>query len=252
MRPMHLEFSLTVLVLALTVAPVSGQTVLYVDDDAPPGGSGTSWATAFDSLQDALAAAVPGDEIRVAQGTYRPDYGAAQAPPNRTATFQLLSGVAIRGAYAGLGAPDPDARDLIAYESILSGDLLGDDLTDGDMRDNSFSVVTCTGADATAVIDGCVIERGYSNAAASEFAEGAGLRNNGGSPTIIDCTFRHNRASYGGGMYTNVDGSPTLIHCAFVANQATYGAGLYGTGATVLGCRFIDNGSSYYGGGIYV
>ncbi|MEE9129337.1 MAG: hypothetical protein V3T84_04915 [Phycisphaerales bacterium] len=31
-----------------------GGGVLYVDDDAPPGGDGTSWNTAYRFLQDAM------------------------------------------------------------------------------------------------------------------------------------------------------------------------------------------------------
>ncbi|MHC5115282.1 MAG: hypothetical protein ACYTGP_12740, partial [Planctomycetota bacterium] len=52
-------------------------SVLRVDDDAPPGGDGQSWATAYRFLQDALAeAGAKGSDvtaIRVAQGLYLPD-----------------------------------------------------------------------------------------------------------------------------------------------------------------------------------
>ena len=44
-----------------------------VDDDAPPGGNGVGWATAYNDLQTALdAASTTGamTEIRVAAGTY--------------------------------------------------------------------------------------------------------------------------------------------------------------------------------------
>ena len=43
--------------------------VIYVDDDAPLGGDGTTWSTAYRYLQDALATADPGTEIHVAAGT---------------------------------------------------------------------------------------------------------------------------------------------------------------------------------------
>ncbi len=61
----------------------------------------------------------------------------------RSATFQLISGVELQGGYAGPGAPDPDARDVGLYESILSGDLSGNDAADFVNNDeNSYNVVT--------------------------------------------------------------------------------------------------------------
>ncbi|MHC4696395.1 MAG: hypothetical protein ACYTFA_06610 [Planctomycetota bacterium] len=100
--------------------------VLYVDDDAPAGGDGLDWGTALYNLQEALALAdCTVTEIRVAQGTYVPDTSGLWDP--REATFQLISGVAIYGGYAGCGAVDPDEREITVYETTLSGDLNGDD-----------------------------------------------------------------------------------------------------------------------------
>lgn len=59
--------------LFAVVSTSSRADTVYVDDDAPLGGDGTSWASAFLYLQDALAIAAPGDEIRVARGNYKPD-----------------------------------------------------------------------------------------------------------------------------------------------------------------------------------
>ena len=88
---------------------VTVEDVIYVDDDASLGGNRQTWATAYKYLQDALGAAVSGDEIRAAQGIYKPDEDSAH--PNgtgsRMATFQLKNGVAIKGGYAGVGEPYP-------------------------------------------------------------------------------------------------------------------------------------------------
>ena len=102
---------------------VYGKTI-YVYAEATRANDGSSWPNAYWCLQDALAAARSGDEIRVAQGIYKPDQQAVGkrrlgpqivASGDRTASFELRSGVAIRGGYAGFGEPDPDARDIRLY-----------------------------------------------------------------------------------------------------------------------------------------
>jgi ribosomal protein L24 len=84
------------------VMPLSGTTIWYVDNDAPDTGTGKSWNDAFKYLEDALndTQIQSGDEIRVAQGTYKPDEG--DTPLDRTATFQLINGVSVMGGYAGI------------------------------------------------------------------------------------------------------------------------------------------------------
>lgn len=67
---------IVVSVLGFASSP-AGAGILYVDDDAPPGGDGLSWNTALASLHDALVLASDRgngiDEIRVAQGLYLPE-----------------------------------------------------------------------------------------------------------------------------------------------------------------------------------
>ena len=86
--------------LIIVSGAANAQTVLYVDDSATGANNGSSWCNAFITLQPAINAAMPGNEIHVAQGTYMP---AAVGGP-RTATFSLKNGVAIQGGYAGCGA----------------------------------------------------------------------------------------------------------------------------------------------------
>ncbi|UCG47341.1 MAG: hypothetical protein JSU94_17840, partial [Phycisphaerales bacterium] len=107
--------------LVVEATVVHPMITYYVDADAPGDNDGSSWANAFTNLQDALAAASCGDRICVARGLYTPDRGAAVVPGDRNATFQLKNGISILGGYAGFGEPDPNARDIREFETILSG-----------------------------------------------------------------------------------------------------------------------------------
>ena len=51
----RLNTALVSALLLLLSGRVVADSVLYVDDDAPPGGNGTNWESAYRFLQDALA-----------------------------------------------------------------------------------------------------------------------------------------------------------------------------------------------------
>ncbi len=106
-------------------------TTWYVDDSAPGGGGGQSWATAFNTLTRALTFATQGDLIVVAEGTYTPfDTG------QRTDSFSVPIGVTIEGGY--LGTELPGAPQGSAQNTILSGDILGTP----SISDDVYHVVT--------------------------------------------------------------------------------------------------------------
>jgi hypothetical protein len=228
--------------------------ILYVDQSASGDQHGASWQRGFHSLQAALAVATPGSEIRVAQGIYRPDEDTASplGTGDRGATFQLKIGVTIKGGYAGADAPDPDARDTGQYPTVLTGDLEDDDGPDfSRCEENSYHVVTADGTDATAVLDGFTITGGYANGLEGD-ADGAGVYNNDGCATLIDCTFRANQAvNNGGGMYNQ--GNVTLRGCAFWGNGAMFGGGLYNrnSGPRLINCAYGGNTALVDGAGVY-
>ncbi|MHC4440489.1 MAG: alpha-L-fucosidase [Planctomycetota bacterium] len=123
---------------------------LYVDGDALGDNDGSSWPDAYNCLQGALAAAQYGDQIRVAQGVYQPDRrfvvgrrAQIMATGDRTDTFQLINDVTLIGGFAGIEGADPNERNLQVFETILSGDLNGDDGPDFTSNsENSYHVVT--------------------------------------------------------------------------------------------------------------
>ena len=192
------------LILGGAVTAATG-SVVHVDDDAPAGGDGSSWSGAYRFLQDALASAAgTPTEIRVAQGTYAPDRSEASpgGTGDRDATFQLLSGVEILGGFAGLGSPDPDARDVTGFPTVLSGDLNGDDGPPGSFvnnAENSRNVVTGDGTDLSAVLEGVTVTGGNADGPNNQndptmyhLARGGGIWNATGSPTVRDCTIEYN------------------------------------------------------------
>ena len=229
---------------------VLGQTVYYVDTDAPgPIHNGTSWAEAYSDLQDALAVVVPPAEIRVAQGTYRPDRGTG----DREATFQLISGVVLSGGYAGSGEPDPDARKVHTYETTLNGDLGGDDGPGFINNDeNSYHVVTGSGVDADAVIDGFTITAGNANGPLP-LDNGGGMYIESGTPTVSDCYFVANVASRGGAIH-HFEGGAALIDCYLGGNAAGLWGGAidnFSAEPTLVNCVLVGNTTAGEGGAIH-
>jgi predicted outer membrane repeat protein len=141
--------------------------------------------------------------------------------------------VAIKGGYAGFGGADPNARDIKLYETILSGDIFGNDREVNDPRDllndpcradNNYHVVTGSGTDETAILDGFTITGGNANRSREYFRadRGGGMFNDDGSPNVTNCTFRDNAAKYYGGGMCNNEGNPTLTNCTF-SDNSTFG-----------------------------
>ena len=239
--------------------------IIYVDANAPGANNGSSWANAYNFLQDALTDANSSPkpvQICVAEGIYTPDSNSAE--PNgtgdREATFHLINGVTIKGGYAGFSEQDPNARDIEVFETILSGDLNSDDVEFDDPLDleyascrneNSYHVVIGSGTDATAVLDGFTITAGNANAGSWTNKCGSGMYNNVGSPTVINCTFSWNGGnfdSYAGGMANLNNSNPILVNCTFSHNAASWpGGGGMGndneSSPTLTNCLFIGNKS---------
>jgi predicted outer membrane repeat protein len=264
-------------------------TVLYVDDSAVGVNNGANWGDAFPKLQDALTIAAPGQEIRVAQGTYRP------ADPNglRESSFILKDGVVVRGGFAGYGSDNPDDHDIERYDTILSGDLLSNDTPLKDVqnpyddpmrRDNSYHVLAAQWLTGRVILEGLIVTSGYSIDAGSYGTGGAGLRAGAGDQVqpgvimIAQCRFIGNVAYDGGAVEASVTqlniarsmftgnfaqrlggaislwfNSAEVENSIFTDNVADDGGGIHGFNhrLSLRQCVFVDNIGGFGGGAIH-
>ncbi len=188
---------LPALVVAAIGATARSQTIHFVDDDAPPGGDGLSWATAHDTLPPALTAAQPGDQLWVAAGTY-------------AGNFTLALEVEMYGGFAG-NETELAQRDWTINETIL------------DANDAGTVVTAPPGATETTRIDGFTITNGNET-------NGGGMSASDSSPTIANNNFTNSFAvQRGGGLY--LSGSAAIIEGnTFSGNHAVDvggGGGVY-------------------------
>ncbi len=262
MRPIHhaITRALSVAALAATLPAAANAAVIRVNVNAAPGGDGASWASALNSLQTALALAQPGDEIRVAQGTYRP------GPPGspRNTSFNLRDGVRLKGGYLAIDTAQ-DIRNIASFPTILSGDLNGDDGPNFTNRaDNSYHVLYALNFfDPATLLEGFTIRGGYANGPAVPPDDiGGGLLANTFQGTIRECVFTDNAAHYGGGAFIVHAGSEAkpfrVERSMFIGNHhwpssaGGYAAGLSigNSRAEVVSCAFTGNTSTLHGGGL--
>ena len=204
-------------------------------------------------------------------------------PCLRDATFRLVDGVPLRGGYAGLGAPNPDERDPEVYETILSGDLLGNDGPGLENNgENTFGIVTAEDLTSPGTLDGFTITGGNGDSPGLlPGHRGAGVFIAGGSIlAITDCTIENNMAREGAGIWVSGASEVIVVHCALRNNTASAGGGALwiafggaslercviennvggNFGAIVVGenrslrateCRFRDNVAEFWGGAIF-
>ncbi len=243
--------------LALAAAPVSAK-VIYVDDDANGLNNGTSWGNAYQFLQDALADAKTAEkpvEIRVAQGTYKPDRDSAHLQGGSSLPyFMLYDEMSLLGGYGRVGALDPNSRHFTAYQTVLSGDLRGNDALGTDLAklrydptraDNSPVLWMRRNSKGHIKLEGCLITGGSNTALVVQSPDDAIVDPN---LTIANCTFRGNTGTYGwrneliraAALEAWGNSRPTITRCAFIEN-AGEGGGIGGSGIVLSNCEFAGN-----------
>ena len=161
-------------------------------------GDGTSWDSAFGSIQAAVdaAAAEEGGEIWVAAGSYT-----GTADP----VITMQSNIGIYGGFAGTESSRDDRSWEINVTTI----------------DGEGARRCLIGAD-DATFDGFTVQNGY----VTSPMYGGGMYNDHTSPTVANCVFRANHAKDGnGGAIFNEASSATLTNCTFSNNTAGYMGG---------------------------
>ncbi|MGE7023410.1 InlB B-repeat-containing protein, partial [Solibacillus cecembensis] len=242
-----------------TTVTTPASTTIYVNQNsAGPTEDGISWDTAYKDLQVALTKATYGNEIWIAEGTYKPTTPTDSSDP-RTASFKMKNGVAIYGGFEGVKGETITGRDFENNKTILSGDIGTLDVN----SDNSYHVFYHDNLDLidkTAILDGVTITGGNADGSVRH-SNGGGMFNEGGNLTLSNVIFSENKASSnGGGMYNTGD-NLTLTDVEFSKNEFSSssnssGGGMYNTGnnLTLTNVEFSENRffiGSLIGGGMY-
>ena len=238
--------------------------IIYVKATATGANTGSSWTDAYLELHTALAAADPCNVIWVAAGTYTPDPCGPNDP--REASFQMKNNLAVYGGFEGTedhATFDLDNRNFTANETILSGDLLNNDVpvpdpcdlvSDPCRSDNCYHVFyhpDGLNLNSSAVLDGFTITAANANHVSWQHHYGGGMFNYRSSPTTTNCAFTNNYGKSGGSIY-NYDNTPAITDCTFTNNAARNGAGIFNEAsfATVINCTFTNNAATGHAGGV--
>ena len=230
------------IVMLLTAPVVSHAATIYVKADATGANNGSSWTDARTDLQGALASAIGGDEIWVAAGNYYPT-----TSTDRTLAFQLITGVAVYGGFDGTEITLGE-RDLSTNVVILSGDIGVPD----DTSDNSYHVVTGSGTESSAILDGFTIRDGRA-AGPNPSNIGGGIFNDDGRPTLRNLFLLENSAAIGGAIFNRNNADVTITNVVCLNNSAARGGAIsnqIGSDAVLTNVTLMDNTASINGGGI--
>ncbi|HPO61758.1 MAG TPA: choice-of-anchor Q domain-containing protein [Candidatus Kapabacteria bacterium] len=242
-------------------------TKIFVNVDMPNDSSDgfVSWSRAKKSFQSALEIASYGDTIWVAAGTYKPTSTYDMDDTTCNYHFRMKNGVKIYGGFAGTENPatfDLADRDFTANETILSGDLLGNDEFDINQHgfidttgdDNCYHVFyhpDTLGLDNTAILDGFTIKGGNADGDYG-FANGGGIYNITSSPKLTNLILTNNFADDdGGGIYNTDNSEPVLTNITIIYNFAYNGGGMFNENSSPsITNTTISNNVADYGAGI--
>jgi predicted outer membrane repeat protein len=203
----------------------------------------------FLTIQEGVTAAVSGDTVLVAPGTYG-------GVGNRGIDFAGKDLTVRSSGGAELTVIDCGSQDRAFH--IHSGESSAatiEGFTVRNGRANEGAAVYVTSS-SSCTIRNCVIED--CSTEFSSYAGGAGVYADSNAEVHLSlCTVRDNlTGAYGGGAHFR-DGAQAVIEdCAFQGNYAGYNGGgvhvVADAHAHISGTVFVENSADSYGGGIYV
>jgi predicted outer membrane repeat protein len=233
---------------------------VFVDVDAQAGGDGLSWATAFDSLQEAIDAAsgCASPQLWLAEGSYAPD------PLAPVAT--ISSPMAIYGGFSGV-EDALEQRDIVAHPVRLGADgwqsrvVVFEDEGAPEIGAMRLDGVRISGSTAGAVevasgllLEGTVNLDNLTITDNSTAQQGAGLLVNAGQVEITNSTFARNQAGWGGAVWAKW-GTVSITDSSFVDNDASLGGALYlvdPSGEHQLTATTLSGNTASWGGAIFI
>lgn len=208
----HTSLSLIFLILITQL----NAKVVYVNENATGSNNGTSWANAFNRLQNALAVCSPNDEVWIAAGTYKPKY-TVSGPQDRLVSFVIPNLVRVYGGFAGTET-QLSQRNWETNITYLDGNI-------GSLNsstDNSCHVVYVKNVSLGTKLDGVHIINGYAIEVDPYDNLGGGVFVESGNITIENSTFTSNFSNNGGAAVANYyNGLTTLNNCTIFGNSST-------------------------------
>jgi len=245
--------------------------IIYVKADASAGGNGSSWGSAYNNLQTAIAAASPTSanpvEIWIKTGVYKPTTGT-----DRTVSFVLKSFLTLRGGFTGTessATQRPAAATATAF-TVLSGDIgtpqtdavtsttavnnvaaAGFDMTTAGAKDNSYNVLMAVGI-SPVYLDRLVVAGGYADSTSTSIAQIETMLNPSSDDGAWGFQQPISAGVTGAGLYAS-DSDFAVSDCWFVGNFAKgIGGGIVCRGGSlnVQDTKLVRNITGYAGGAI--
>jgi len=208
----------------------------------------------YPTIQSAIDAADPGDEIVVQVGEYYETIDFMGKGVTLRSTDPINEGIARNTIIAspfGRGIfGDPER--LVTFNSGEGPDTVIDGITlEGFGADIDMGALVLI-EDASPTIRNSVLRGGNAD------LRGGAVYMKNASPTFEDCRFAENRAAISGGMvYINEGSAPTFTGCEFFYGGTDFGSGgaIYiapDAGASLTGCDFGLLYARDFGGAIYM